>query len=164
MNLNRSIILISLFLIGVFTSFYFEHDFRNLLFEIYTKSTSGNLSFHENRKDIHFPSGFFVCVFGVYLVLLYLLNLKNHWKKIILMVVINCLIFFLFVGIYSYFNAHVFLINCTACEDGKLKLYKDALNIDKLFFICLLVSLLPYLFNLFKKRHFIFSSRSNAVK
>lgn len=164
MNLNRLIILISLFLIGVFASFYFEHDFRNLLFEIYTKSTSGNLSFHENRKDIHFPSGFFVCVFGVYLMLLYLLNLKNHWKKIVFKLSINCFIFFLGLGIYTYFNAQMKLISCTACDDGTLKLYKDNLNSDKIFFVSLLFSLLPYLFNLFRKRHFTFSSQSNAVK
>lgn len=164
LTLKTILILCALFLLGTAISFYFEHDFRNLLFKIYTKSTSGNLTFHEKRKDIHFPTGFFVSIFGVYLMLLYLLNFKNRWKKIIFMIVINCLIFFLSVGIYSYFNAHVFIINCTACEDGKLKLSKDALNIDKLFFISLLVSLLPYLFNLFKKRHFTFSSRSNGVK
>lgn len=164
LTLKTVLILCTLFLIGVTISFCFEHDFRNLLFKIYTKSTSGNLTFHENRKELHFPSGFFVSVFGVYLMLLYLLNLKNQWKKIILMIVINCLIFILSVGIYSYFNAHIFIINCTACDDGKLKLFKDVLNIDKLFFISLLFSLLPYLFYLFKKRHFTFSSQSNEVK
>lgn len=153
-----------LFLIGAVISFCFENDFRNLLFKIYTKSTSGNLTFYEKRKEIHFPSGSFVSAFGVYLMLLHILNLKNNWKKIILMLTLNCLIFFLSVGIYSYFNAHVFIINCTACDDGKLILLKDVLKIDKHFFICLIVSLLPYLFNLFKKRHFISSSRSNEVK
>jgi hypothetical protein len=164
LTLKTVLILCALFLFGAIISFCFEHDFRNLLFKIYTKSTSGNLTFHENRKEIHFPSGFFVSAFGVYLMLLYILNLKNNWKKILLMLTFNCLIFFLSVGIYSYFNAHMNLISCTACDDGTLKLYKDDLNSDKIFFISLLFTILPYLFNLFKKRHFIFSSRSNEVK
>ncbi len=164
LSLKSILSVCALFLLGAIISFCFEHDFRNLLFKIYTKSTSGNLTFYENRKEIHFPSGFFVSAFGVYLMLLYILNLKNDWKKIVFMIGLNCLFFFLTVGIYSYYNAHILIVNCTACEDGKLKLFKDVLKIDKLFFICLIVSLLPYLFNQFKKRHFTFSSLTNEVK
>ncbi len=119
-----------------------EGYYRKTIRFLFT-SLNSNVSFHHPRKYYHFASGAFVTTFGIFNVILFLaLNKLKVKRKII-----NLFLLFLILAIstitYCYFNSLFKVIECTACDDGKVKLTYDSVNYDLIFITSLLLSSTP---------------------
>lgn len=127
-----------------YSTFFFESEYRRLVINFYKYSTNNRISFI--GKGFHFfPTYKFSISFGLYILILVFssINFKIKWKFLHLIIII--LTFFISIFLLSYMDSNSKLIQCTACDDGKLAINYNQINYDLIFIVSLLTSVIPFL-------------------
>lgn len=133
-----------IFIVSIYIAFYLEEYYRKTIRFLFTYFNS-NVSFNHPRKYYHFASGAFVTTFGIFNVILFIALNKLNVKRKIINLFLLLLILVISTITFCYFNSLFKVIECTACDDGKVKLTYDSVNYDLIFITSLLLSSTPIL-------------------
>lgn len=138
----NSLLLLILFIAAIICAFFFEENYRFIVREIFKWSTNNNISFF--GKNFHlFPSNNFLLSFGFHICFFFysLKNLSKN-KKIQQIALLICF-FFTATFLFSFIYSSLKIMECTACDDGKLRMSYNQINYDLIFVSSLLISLIP---------------------
>jgi hypothetical protein len=140
----NTIFLLLAFVLATICAFYLEESYRVLVRKIFKWSTNNNISFF--GKNFHlFPSYQFVLSFGLYISFFIFLIKSLRIKKKLLVTIMVSSIFFISTFLFSYIESNLKIIECTACDNEKLKLHFNHINYDLIFISSLVISLIPLL-------------------
>ncbi|XLS27922.1 hypothetical protein ACJD0Z_12015 [Flavobacteriaceae bacterium M23B6Z8] len=115
------------FFVGIIIGLTTESFFRDLIQDIFRGATFHKIKFIGKNFYI-FSNKFHVLSFGIAFLILTLENIQQEFYRALKRIVVSLLIFSITLVGISAMNAHLKLIECTACEDGILKLHWNAIN------------------------------------
>lgn len=146
MSINRKtilqlcVILTFSYIASIFLTFYFEGSYREFIRRLYIILSTGKISYHIPRKDMHFPSNLVVLSLGFFLAMQIYYIKRTHKIQSITYIL---LLFISTTITYSFFDSNFKLIQCTACDDLKLVLYYDDIKYDNIFVLSLILAVIP---------------------
>ncbi|AXT20271.1 hypothetical protein D7030_03915 [Flavobacteriaceae bacterium AU392] len=88
--------------------------------------------------------------FGIAFLIFSLANSKNSLKKIIKNLIITALIFIVLAFGISAIDANLKLAQCTACDNGILKLNWNGINYGLILGVSIVLSIIPSLIFIFR--------------
>ena len=132
-----------IFLLATFSAFHFEEYYRILIRLLYKYFTADSISFV--GKNFHFTSIYFVLAFGLFCLVIGIIQFGRTASQIFLSVVLVTVQFFLTTTVISYFSSQLRIVECTACDDGKISLQFNGINYDLIFISSLFIATLPIL-------------------
>ncbi|SRR5260221_8585042 len=142
-KLKAGLLLIVIFIVSLYWSFYFEESYRKIIRYLYVAFTNGKISFFIPKKALHFASGEFVFSFGLFAAILSFLLYRQTSKQRTSNVALGLFLLLASILIQSYFGSSFKLIECTACNDGNRKLYYKDINYDIIFISSLVLAIVP---------------------
>ncbi|MFN3752638.1 hypothetical protein [Flavobacterium sp.] len=148
MNKKALQILLSffVFILAAISAFFFEDYFRRLIRYFFKFSTDSNITFI--GKNFHlFASGIFIISFGVFCLLLFKISDR---KKPFNTLIVSPL-FLISTFVISYIDSHSRILECTACDDGKLNIHYNAIDYDLIFITSLIISISPFLIKIIRE-------------
>src|SRR5437868_2695588 len=75
------VILLVIFIVSIFCSFYFEELYRKLIRHLYVVLSDGKIAFFTPKKYLHFPSVEFILSFGLFIIMLCFLSYRQPTKQ-----------------------------------------------------------------------------------
>lgn len=140
--LRNILVLFLIFILSVYSSFYFEESFRKITRYLYVAFSNEHISFSPPRKDFHFASDEFVLGFGLFTTFSCFLLYRLEAKRIINIALILVL-FASSVLIFCYFGSLAKLATCTSCQNGNLQLHYREISYDRIFISSLIFAIVP---------------------
>lgn len=149
-NYKTILITLGLFVLGVVTAFVAEDFYRQLVRFIFKFFNDDKINFI--GKNFHlFASIKFVLAFGLFCSLTFIILNRNKFYNRAKAILYLTSIFLLITTVIALFDSKRLIIECTACNDGIIKLTYNEITYDFYFITSLLLSLLVT--NLFVFRH-----------
>lgn len=135
-NYETILTTIGLVLVGIVFAFLFEDYYRQLVRFSFKFFNGDNIQFI--GKNFHlFASDRFVAVFGLFTSFTFLLlkfsSRPNRLKRICVTVIV----FFVMTILITALDSKRLIIECTACDDGIIRLTFNSVTYDKYFIISL---------------------------
>lgn len=139
-----------IFFLSTFSAFYFEEYYRTLIRLLYKYFTADSISFI--GKNFHFTSMYFVIAFGLFCLIMGINQFGRNFSQISLSMLLETVLFFLTTTVISYFSSQLRIVECTACDDGKISLQFNGINYDLIFMSSLFIATLPILIKTIRNR------------
>ena len=140
-----------MFIAGMAIAFLSESFFREFIQDIFQFSTSNKIQFV--GKNIFFlPNIIFMIILGIASVLLLIENSNKGKIETFKSTIRTILLFFISIILLSSIDANLKVIECTACENGIRKLNWNNINYSAILGTSLLISLIPSIKSIIKKR------------
>jgi len=139
-----------IFLLATLSAFYFEAYYRSFIRFLYQYFTAGVISFVGKR--LHFFSLKFALAFGVFSIFVATTLFERNTFQVLTKILFTIVLFFLATTMISYFSSQLRIVECTACDDGKVRLHFNGINYDLIFLTSLLVATLPLLLTTIRKQ------------
>jgi len=150
-KLKKGIILILIFILSVYSAFFFEEHFRELIRFLFRFFSNSKISFIYPRKYIHFATGEFVISFGIFLTVFVLILKRQTLRQKLINLFLTIFLFSISICIYSYFDSQLRLIECTNCINGQRSLNLNEIKYDTIFIISLIIGIIPSLITEIKR-------------
>ena len=125
-----------LFLVGFLVAYLFEDYYRQLVRFLFKFFNGDNIQFI--GKNFHlFASDSFVAAFGLFASLTFLLLKSSSALTRLKRIFVTVIIFFLTTFLITALDSKRLIIECTACDNGIMRLAFNSITYDKYFIICL---------------------------
>lgn len=141
--LKYLILLVAVFVVSVYSAFFFEDKYERLIRYLFESLTSNNISFAHPGKYFRLASGQFVLTFGFFTIALIFLISRQSKKQIIINLLATTFLLIISTIIFCYLDGSTKLIECTACDDGTRALSYYDINYDLIFMLSLMSAILP---------------------
>lgn len=138
------------FLIACYSTLFFESEYRTLVVKLYKFSTKNNISFTGKAFNL-FPTYKFSVFFGIWIVFFIFRIINFKIKNRFIHFVCSFFLFFITTFLFCYIEGNLKIIECTACDDGKLQINYNQINYDLIFITSLIVSIMPLLITTIKR-------------
>ncbi|WP_298537944.1 hypothetical protein [uncultured Algibacter sp.] len=138
------------FILGISFGFYFEGFFREIIQDIFRFTTSDKIRFVGKNISI-FSDRTFEYILGFALMTFLLANIKLKTKRILKNVIICLLIFGISIFLISAINANLKVIQCTACDNGIVKIHWNNINFGLTIGLSAIFSVVPSIIVLINK-------------
>lgn len=139
--------LVLVFIASLYVAFVFEEYYRRAIRLLYEFVSANNISFYVLGKYIHFASSKFVFAFGLFnIAIIYLLKGLTK-RQILKYIAMGLIIVSISTLLFCYADSCFRIIECTACDDGKRKLYFNDINYDGIFITVLSITIAPLIIN-----------------
>ena len=148
----RIVLSIVIFLLSVYLAFIFEEDFRKLIRWLYENLSRHKISFDHPRKYIHFASGFFVSTIALFNIIVLNMIFTQQKQKIFINLIFSIVGFSISIFLFSLLDSKIKILQCTACDNGFIKLDYDDLKYDRIMLIALIIAIIPWLIALIINR------------
>jgi hypothetical protein len=141
------------FIIGVGLIILFDYKLQRLIREIYIIALGDKIKFF-GKYFYFFASEKILLSFGLLALFFFRLNNKKQFAKLIKSVLVFIATFFVLLFIITYLKAKLNYIECTACEEGVLRMQFKSVKYDSIIILSSIFALLPSLiqFLLSKRR------------
>ena len=137
---------IIIFMVSNVIASLYGNYFRRLVRYFFQYSTDGNITFI--GKNFHlFESAEFGISFGLFSIFVFYTFKEFNSQRKIMSGIIIFLLFIVSTFIMCYFESNSRIIECTACDDGKLNINYNSINYDSIFITSLVISVFPFLIN-----------------
>lgn len=139
------------YIIGIGIGVYFESFFRETIQDIFKFTTSNKIQFR--GKNIYFSiGGIFKYILSFTLMLFLFSNLNLKLKQVIKNTVILLLIFGISLFVISAINANLKVIECTACDNGIVRIHWNGINYDLIIGLSAILAIIPSIIRLVKHK------------
>lgn len=132
------------FVVAVIVSFFIQKPFARMARYFYSTFTHNKLYFMGKYFRL-IPSDAFILSFGIFCVVFTALIFGHRLKPGLYRAGLVVALFFVSVALICWFNAVMYLAECTACNDGRRAMSARDLKYDNLFIAGLVAALLPML-------------------
>lgn len=149
--IKKNVISILVFFLGLILISFCDSTLKLIIIDIYQLTLGDKLVFL-GKCILLFPSWTSLISFSFLFTLIWFLNNKLKLKAFICLLVITIIIFFISLCSISFINIKLKLIQCTACDDGILKIHYNSISYDSIIILSLIVSLIPNLVFFFKNK------------
>jgi hypothetical protein len=146
------LLVLVMFILISYLGFLIEGEYRKFIRYLYVVLSDGAIIFRNPGKYFHFPSPMFCYSLGLfYSVIISTYVVQKLWPtfKILL---IHILLLTLVISLFSWIDSGMKIIQCTACIDGKRILVFNTVPYDLIFILALIISALPFIYTLIKKK------------
>ena len=147
---KKIIFLVLILLSAMITALCFEGRYRTLIRFLYRYFTNGKISFI--GKNFHFFSLTFIWSFGIFCVIMAYIQIGQSTTKVIRNVIVMIFILILTTSVICYFGSQSKIIECTACDDGNIRLHYNEVNYNLIFLSSLIITSLPNVIKPFKNK------------
>src|SRR5690606_30814144 len=142
--IKRILIGIFGFIIGLGIGYYFESFFRNIIQDIFKLTTFDKIEF-VGKNFYVFSDRTYVYLIGFGLAIFLLANLDFKSTRIFKNAILCLLIFGISIFGVSAIDANLKIIQCTACDNGILKIHWNGINYGLIIGISAIISIIPSL-------------------
>ena len=138
------------FILGISFGFYFEGSFREIIQDIFRFATSDKIQFV--GKNIYiFSDRTFEYILGLALMTFLLANIELKTNQILKNVILCLLIFGFSIFLISAINANLKVVQCTACDNGIVKMHWNNINFGLTIGLSAILSIFPSIIVLINK-------------
>ncbi|MFI1742844.1 hypothetical protein [Thalassobellus sediminis] len=130
------------FILGMSIGFYFESFFRGIIQDIFKFSTSDKIQFVGKNISI-FSDRTFEYILGFALMTFLLANIGLKTKRILKNAILCLLIFGISIFLISAINANLKVVQCTACDNGIVKIHWNNINFGLTIGLSAIFSIVP---------------------
>ncbi|MCF7559679.1 hypothetical protein L3X39_03445 [Sabulilitoribacter multivorans] len=138
------------YILGMSFGFYSEGFFRELIQDIMRFTTSDKIQFVGKNISI-FSDRTFEYILGFALMTLLLANIGLKTKQIFKNIILCLLIFGISIFLISAINANLKVVQCTACENGIVKIHWNNINFGLTIGLSSILSIVPSIIILVNK-------------
>ncbi len=138
------------FILGISFGFYFEGFFREIIQDIFRFTTSDKIQFVGKNISI-FSDRTFEYILGFALMTFLLANIELKKKQILKNVILCLLIFGISIFLISAINANLKVVQCTACDNGIVKIHWNNINFGLTIGLSAIFSVVPNIIVLINK-------------
>lgn len=150
-------------MLGIVIAYNSESFFRLLIQDIFQWSTSGKIQFVGKNVFIFLDRFYFMTLGFAMLVLAYE-NLNQKIIQVFRNVIISFLIFCVVIFGFSFINAKMKIIECTACNDGIRYLHYNDINYGVILCVSSIIAIIPNLIRIITREYqnFIMKNEINT--
>jgi uncharacterized membrane protein len=142
-KLKGGLILLLIFIASIYLAFFYDEIYRKIIRHLFSFFTNGKLTFFTPKKYLHFASGEFVSVFGIFITTSCFLLYRQKNRQKIINILFSLFIIITLTMTICYCDSNLKLIECTACNDGTRKIYYNDINYAFIFITSLVFGIIP---------------------
>lgn len=140
---KRYLFILLIFVLASLSTAWFDWYYRLLVIKLYILSTSGKIHF-VGKNFLFFANGYSMLSFGVFCSVISFKLLKSDIRKRLFKIILTVISFLLATAIICCINSNLYVMECTACNDGTRELIYGHVNYDAIFIGSLGISLLVF--------------------
>lgn len=153
--MKKVIVGLLVFLAGIIFSACFDTYFRNLIQDLFIRTTHNKIQFFGKNFQF-FSATYYYITFGLSFLFFWLLNRKYRIKKGLINLAFFTLMFFVFLLIVCALYANLKVIECTNCTDGIRRIHYNGIPYNLILSSCMIFSIITLFIKekVFKKKEF----------
>ncbi|WP_130733835.1 hypothetical protein [Flavobacterium sp. J27] len=161
--LKKIILSIIAFILGITLALLTDSFFRHIIQTLFVATTFHKINFV--GKDFHFfSSALYYNLFGLAMIVVALDGYSTNIKQLLQKISMSILIFAVAILGISTVEAHLKIIECTACDEGYRNLHWNDINYEIIVLVSLFLAIIPNSIRLVKRSNFSLFTAFNLFK